>query len=543
MRKTAKKILSALLTCTMLISLAALFTFPASAVEGMWDALGTATEYDEDFDGTPRSRPGYEYTDEGLHMIPAKWEGQQTPFGTLQTKETVDLKDGVYMLVRVDNFTYAGEKWFNFSLWDRAGISPGSTTHGEGAQCHIRPGDAKNVGGVDWYTGGFTNVGTTVIPKTAYSMDEEGRVILALTVTWKDNTYAVDVNGAPAPDSVIEFMNEKWGGADSAAYVGFSLQNSNKNGTVEATILKFGTSKATAETPTGDDRKEPEEFNHVPNPIEDASTVPAGQPAVFMNGNVAESDIMSKPVSLVGANLTVNEDYSVHAVVNKVKADSGQWTVKYDVSYSIEDFPVCVALVKNLCTCRDEVCYANEICHMYLCTGEDIQPAPENLVEYLDVSDEPIIIGDDTYLMFYIDMSDPYAPFRATGRINAVRMDFYEIDTDTPGKNAFDICWMSFFRTVEDAEAYVYSYLNYTPDEKTEDTEETQVGGDETEKPAVGGDETNAPDVKDETNAPAADNNGDAAAKSGCGAVIGFGAVAIVALAAACAISFKKKED
>jgi hypothetical protein len=182
---------------------------------------------------------------------------------------------------------------------------------------------------------------------------------------------------------------------------------------------------------------------------------------------------------------------------------------------------------------------------MYLCTGEAIQPAPENLVEYLDVSDEPIIIGDDTYLMFYIDMSDPYAPFRATGRINAARMDFYEIDTDTPGKNAFDICWMGFFRTTQDAESYVYSYLNYTPGENTtEETDAPSVGGDDTEAPAVGGDETNAPDAKDETGAPTADNKGDTAAKSGCGAVIGFGAIATVTLAAAAGtIFFKKKED
>jgi hypothetical protein len=543
MKTTFKKALSALIACAMLLSIMIVGTIPTAAVDGMWDALGTAVEYDEDFSGTPRSRPGYEYTEDGLHMIPAKWEGHQTPYGTLQTKDTVDLKDGVYMLVRVDNFTYEGEKWFNFSLWDRAGISPGSTEHGEGAQCHIRPGNAKNVGGVDWYTGGFTNVGQTVIPKTAYSLDDEGRVILALTVKWENNTYSMNVNGAPAPDTVIEFMNEKWGGVDSAAYVGFSLQNSNKNGTVEATILKFGTSEATAETPVGDDRKEPEEFNHTPAALEDASTIPAGKPAVLMNANVIESHILAKPISLVGANITVNDDYSARVVVNKATADAGEWKVKYNVSYSVEDFPVCAILVRNLCTCRDEVCYANESCHLYLCTGEAIQPAPENLIKFLDIS-EPITVGDDTYLMFYIDVSDEYAPIEASGRINSARVDFEDIDNDTPGKNAFDVCWIAFFRTPDEASTYVKESLNVTdvedpsetdPDKSPEDTETAEKVNDGTTE----GNEAVETEPKNQDN-----GNDTSAAKGGCNSAIGLGTVLLLTLASAAgAISFKKKED
>ncbi len=540
MKKAVQKLLATIIIASLLLTTAIAFALPAAAVDGMWNVLGTATEYDEDFDGVPVSRPGYEYTKDGLHMIPAKWEGHQTPFGTFQTKNKVNLKDGVYMLVRIDNFTYAGEKWFNFSIWDSVGIAPGSTEHGEGAQCHIRPGDKANVGGVDWYTGGFSNVGTTVIPKTAVSKDDQGRVILALTVTWDGSTYAVDVNGAPAAEGVISYMNEKWGDTETEAYIGFSLQNSNKNGTVEATILKFGTSEATATVPTGDDSRLPEEFNHTPAEVKDASNIPAGDPAIFMNGNVIESDIISKPVSLVGANLAVKDDYSVNVSVNKEKADAGQWTVKYDVSYSIEDFPICTILTRNLCTCRDEVCYANEACNLYICTGENIQPAPENLVEFLDVA-KPITVGNDTYLMFYIDMSDDYAPFEATGRINSARVDFMDIDYQTPGMNEFDVCFIAFFRSVDEAQAYVYDYLDVSPDGPTNpdpgntDTDvETTDNLPESNTPSGGEESRTEPDNSNNSDSPA--ENG------GCGSYIGSCAIAIVfASAAVCVFSFKKK--
>ena len=288
----------------------------------------------------------------------------------------------------------------------------------------------------------------------------------------------------------------------------------------------------------------------VPAEIKDASTVPAGQPSVFMNGSIVESHIMSKPVSLVGASLSVNDDYSVHVVVNKATADAGQWTVKYDVSYSVEDFPVCVALTRNLCTCRDEVCYGMEPCNMYLCTGEAIQPAPECLIKYLDMPDTPFTVGDDTYLMFYIDMSDPYAPFKATGRINSVRVDFEDIDTQTPDKNAFDVCWIAFFRNVDEAEEYVMEYLGITETDKNPAKETEGKTPTDTEPPA-GVDATegkqNENPVESES-IPAGEkqteSKTDAPSRGGCGSVIGFGTITVIALASAMGtVSFRKKKD
>ena len=544
MNITAKKNLGALLAISMLLSALLIFSIPTYAVDGDWNVLGTATEYDEDFDGVPVSRPGYEYTDEGLHMIPAKWEGHQTPFGTFQTKNKVNLKEGVYMLVRVDNFTYSGEKWFNFSIWDSVGVAPGSTEHGEGAQCHIRPNDQKNVGGVDWYIEGFKKVGNTtdsVISKDTVSHDEQGRVVLALTIEWDGTSYSVNVNGASATEGVITYMNERWGGTDSEAYISFSLQNSNKNGTVEATVLKYGTSEATATVPQGDDRRDPEEFNHTPVDIMDSSAIAAGQPAVFMNGNTLYSDIVSKPISLVGANLTVKDDYSVNVSVNKEKADAGEWTVKYDVSYSIEDFPVCAILTRNFCTCRDEVCYANEVCNLYICTGEAIQPAPENLVEYLDHS-QPITIGNDTYLLFYFDTSDEYAPFEAAGRINSARVDFMDIDYQTPGSNEFDVCFIAFFRNVDEAETYVYDYLGTEAPEGPSNPGNPENGDETTSQTPENNDKEEESESKPENNG----GNGNASTGNGggCGSVIGSGAIAIVfTTVAVCAFSFKKKDE
>ena len=85
-----------------------------ATVDGMWTTYTNAAQYDEDFSGNPKSIPGYEYTDDGFHMTAADWEmSNSTPFATLQTKEPIHLKDGIYMLIRVDEFTYANDKCYD----------------------------------------------------------------------------------------------------------------------------------------------------------------------------------------------------------------------------------------------------------------------------------------------------------------------------------------------------------------------------------------------------------------------------------------------
>ena len=552
-----KRILSTMLVAAMLLSLVIVAAaVPAAAVDGAWTTWGHAAQHEEGFDGDANSVVGYEYTAEGLHTVPADYS-TSTPFALIQTKAKVNLKDGVYMLVRVDNFTYAGDKWFNVNIWDRASFEPGATTFGEGVQNLIRPGNAGaegqpgTISSVSWYTGPFGGAGSSSMAADAVKADDQGRPLMALTVTWDGSTYAVNINGAAAPQAVIDWMNNKWGGNDSEAYIGFCFQNNQKGGTVEATILKFGTSEADATVPMGDDSKAPENYSSVPAEIADASTVPAGQPAIFMNGNKVDSDVKGTPVSAVGATISINEDYSIHVVTPKTAADSGMWKVRNEVSYDIDDFPVGVCLTRNFCTCGDDECYALESTNVYLCTGDVMQPDPAYAIKELDMSYDPYVIGDDTYLMFYFDMSDEYAPFDAEGRINGTRFDFSGVDIQTPGRNAFDVMFVAFFRNVDEASAYVESYLGElgwgaedettaapvveTTEAKTEEKTEAKTEAKTEEKTEA---KTEAKtDAK--TDAPATGDD----KKSGCGGVVGFGAIAVVAVAAVAGMVAFKKED
>ena len=124
------------------------------------------------------------------------------------------------------------------------------------------------------------------------------------------------------------------------------------------------------------------------------------------------------------------------------------------------------------------------------------------------------------------------------GRINSIRLDMNMADETL---REFDLCFAGMFRSVDEAYAYANTWLSTNTEVETKDpnaTEEetdapTEAPTDEvteapTDAPQQGGDATEAP-----TEAPTDEP------KSGCGSVIGFSAVAILAAAAA-AVALKK---
>jgi hypothetical protein len=174
---------------------------------------------------------------------------------------------------------------------------------------------------------------------------------------------------------------------------------------------------------------------------------------------------------------------------------------------------------------------------------------------------DPIVDGDDTYLYFYTDMSDEYAPWDAEGRINGVRFDATGVQYTEPGYNSYDICWIAFFRSVDDIEPFVYEWANITPVVETEPAETEEVietvemvsgeeyteviaetsvsGGDAVENGTV--EETNAVSVETSTEAKAEQET--TATSGGCGSTVGFGAIAMIAALAACGtVTFEKKD-
>ena len=115
---------------------------------------------------------------------------------------------------------------------------------------------------------------------------------------------------------------------------------------------------------------------------------------------------------------------------------------------------------------------------------------------------------------------------------------------DTPGANEFEVVMQCFFRTVEDAEAYVEAYLadkGWVKEEVADDPTDTETDPQETEPQETEPQETDpvTQDTDNQTDAGNADDN----ASGGCFGTVGFGAIAIVAVAATAGyITFKKKD-
>ena len=561
-----KKILSTLLVAAMLLSLVVVIAaVPAAADDSFWTVYGSAAQNDPDFDGDPKSVPGYEYTKDGFHMTTADWS-TSTPWAHIQTTEAVSLKDGVYMQVRVDSYNYdASDKWFNVNIWNQPMFEAGSAEekYGHGVQTLIRPGSSTDaavpgaISGAAWYIEEFTSVGSSNFDD-AGKAPVDGKNVITLIVSWDaaNSTYVVSINGAAAPDKVITYMNETFG-ADDSAYIGFAMHSDKKGGSMEATVINYGTDADSATTPAGTASKDPENFNIEYAAIADPSTVPAGQPAIIMTGNKAESALKGTPNSGTGAKISITSDYLVHVVSTKSTTDIGVWRVDNNVSYDIKDFPVAICLTKNLCTCGfDGECMAFESAGAYMLNGDDLAAAPGNKVSGVDMCYDPYVIGDDSYLYFYVDMAAKKPGIE--GRINGLRIDFSDIDVATPGANAFDIEMIAYFRTVEEAEAYVEAYLTakgWTPDggdiggddnnDDVNNNDQTNAGNDnvdETEAPTEA--TTEAPVNNNENNNNNNNNNDTTTSEGGCGSVVGFGAIAVVAVASVAGIvTFKKKED
>ena len=573
-----KKIISVAIVAAMLLSLLCVFTaIPASAaVEGMWNVYSVAGDYylEDKEDDEFAAVPGYEYTDEGLKVIPADWSDHSPKFG-VHTKDVVDLKEGVYFEVRIDDFTYSGDKWFSISVADKPYAAPGTTNvekYGESMTTLIRPDDNGKIAAVEWRYGAFQwSDRTSMTTPDEEKYDENGKPILALTITWDGTTYAMDINGAPAPDTTIAYMNEHY--ADGEAYVGINLMNSNKGGTAACTILKFGTSKEDAETPVGEDSAEPTPWKGDPiAEIADPSTVPEGQPAIYMNGSRTLSDSKSSTGRKGTGNTKLNEDGTFHYTALSSNAEIS-FAPKNEISYSIDDFPVIVALTKNFCTCDMDECMAFESADMYVITGEFVGADDKHKASEINMCYDTIFKDGDSYLYFYVDTSEDIN-WDAEGRFNGARLDLNGVLFDTPGRNGFDVCFMALFRSVEEAEAYVLNWIGVEEEDETDapvggDETDAPVGGDETDAPVggdetdapVGGSETDAPVGGDETNAPAGnetqapdktdDNNkgeanvpttGDDTTGGGCGAFVGFGAIAVIALIAGVGFAAFKKE-
>ncbi len=583
-----KKFLSFVLAAAMLLSMIIVVSLPTAAVDGDWVVYTRPSDYGTNDDGTPKTPvvAGYQYTADGFTTVDADWTNR-APFLTVQTRNKVNVENGIYLKVCVDRYAYEdNDAWVNFSFWDSQNIEPGQTGYGKGVQTLIRPTRENDesedwfYSEVQWWDNEWHNAGKTPFKDAEGNNTTvpvvDGKATFEVELKRENGAYTLSINGAQASEATMAIFSAVFSGGE--AYVGISLHNTTYDSVVGLTILAFGTSREDAVAPDGTDYADPinvevENFADIADP----STVPEGQPAILMTGNKETSDTKSISANQ-GDTYTINDDFSVRvADTSGERWSSASFKVKDEVSYDIDDFPVLCFLTRDYCNCDDpEDCWATEECGAYIMAGKGKAPASGGCekIPFIDICDNPIIIEDGdnagSYLYFWYDTSSQTAIDFAggegsrndwTGRIHGAQLEFSNLSTDAT-RNIITFEWVGFFRTLEEAEAYVFSYLGVEAEDDTtetpaddtteapaDDTTEADAGnqteadaGNQTEADA--GNQTEA-DAGNQTEADAGNQNeAPDPAKKGCGSVIGVGAFAVVALVATCgAVVLKKKEN
>ena len=527
-----KKFLSLLLAAAMLIAIAVTAVVVVSAVDGDWSVYTVKSQYLDGYADFMHDVPGYEYTDEGLKMIPAAWR-DSTPYATFQTTEPVYIKEGVYLKVRVDEFSYdAGDKFFAFSIWDQENVELGKQgeEYGYGVETLIRHrgttgNDALNYDAsnpttwpgakttMEWYKDLEEGQRETCKNTSEYDswynyeFDENGCPILTLRIEWDDanEMCVVYINDVPAPDEYNSALKRCFEPLDYMAYVGFTLSNSKTGGTAACTILEWGTSADDAEPPMGDDSADPIVFDNQVAPIADASDIPVGSPAIILNGLKTDSNVAGNPVSMVGNVITVYEDGSINVLANTNNQATVKYIVNNDTSYAVEDFPIALAITRNFCTCTytdndgdgvvDAECMCNESLNSLALVGDIKQESSsfsaksEPLYHF-----EPYYNGSNFYNYFLFDWSTIEG---LSGRINGIRIDTNAMKGTDPERNNFDIVEIAFFRTMVEAEEYFNAWLESLVDGVIPDAPEDEP-------------EIEAPEIEPDTEAPADDPEDDA---------------------------------
>ncbi len=521
-----KKIFSMLLVIAMLISMAVVVPF-AAEVDGDWITLRQANDYHEVDPETGeeppyQAAPGYKYTSEGFTTIPADYTGT-SPYFNIRSKDKQDIKEGLYLQIRVDDFSYKGpdgtcDEWILFSLWDSENIAPGQNGFGNGWFGLIRGSGGGETA---------TFEGEDIRPE----LDDQGREIYTFEVEWDGSQYQMTLNGTPIANSksisnTLEKTNDK-----GEFYVGISIQSTAKDGVAALSILKFGTSEKTATVPVGSDSAEPEPNNNITAPMMDPATIGENKPGVYFDASIYKN-ITGNSIEFLALG---NNGY--HATALDANCFF-TWTVRKDVSYAVEDFPVFALMVKDFW--RGGTLW-------YFC-GDTVGPASNNRIVF-NAFDGVYYQGEfEDYTLILVDIAE-MADAPCEGRINGFRIDFNGMDVQNEPE--FDILYMGCFRSTEEAEAYSYSYLGLDADDVTTEAP-TDAPDDVTDAPDDGDngdtdDVTNAPDDGnyggDVTNAPDDGDNsgadGTEKVEGGCGSVLGFSMAGLIALAGA--YIFKKK--
>jgi hypothetical protein len=508
----------------MVIAMVPVVTLSTGAVDipGDWDTFRDPEDYDKTEAFCPAA--GYAYTADGFTIVPADYTGI-TPYLAIQSKEKVNLKDGVYLEFRVDNYSYEADHWIAFTLWDTVNARPGNDRHGQGWLNLNRTPGQGGAGACESSSEKTSNRygNVSITPR----MDADGREIYTLEVEWTGGAYDIKVCGVTVGGSragVTDHLESL--DPNGEFYVGIHMHSGVKSGVAAGTITKFGTSADDATVPTGSDSKEPEENLNFIADFEDCPAPEAGKPALLWDA--AKSSMSGDPMGS-SLDITAKGDLSYHF---KMGGNVGfmTWPIKQSLSYRAEEYPVLAIMFRD---------FLHEGGSLWWYTGEFLAADEQHMMTWSSYATgkggqySAIYGEDEEYTLVIIDLSTAKD---WGGRINGLRLDFastYWEDQD----GEWDICYMGMFDTVDNAMKYADDYTGMSA--VTEPEEES--GSAAPEESSTAPEESSSEPEESSTVAPVESETKAPEKKGGCGSVVATGAVVAVLAAAAAAVALKKK--
>ena len=526
-----KKRILPLILCAALLTaiIPTVLTASAIEVEGDWTTYRFASQYeDPDAPYDPNQDPvyympeaGYHYTDEGFTTLRPEYDMLE-PRMTVASKEVQEVKKGIYLQFRVDEFCYdadrGADEWIALTLSTEHKVEPGSSEYGGGWMVLIRgKGDGACTAEVHLTNPDTANSKGSVTALGTYELtvplDEKGREIYTLEITRSGSAYEMKLNGVVLPDGeaatkLLEELNPY-----GEYYVGINMYAAVNYGMAGLTILKYGENEATAVPPAGSDSKSPGEYCIYPWPEIRTEDVPAGQPARVWD---ASAHKMKEGYNLM---FSVSEDSLWHgkALAPYAFLYFSLWSSNI---YTGTDFPVVALLFRNLRADTVSVIYND---------GWVSDTEGERTVT-ASVSDGEVFGEAGEYVLIPVELTVPQSRSIESLRIG---LTFSNMDACE-----FDLCYVGAFRSAEEARQYTMDKLQLTSETTAPETEPPT----EFETPIVCGPvETETLYDRPVDPVPPAEGETAKDTAEGCTLTVGFGGVALMAAIAA-AVALKKKD-
>ncbi len=232
--------------------------FPAPSYD-FWTTWRDVHDYSVVEGESSKPNAGFAYTDEGFKVTSPDFTGTITKVNA-QTSQPVDIRNGFFMEIRVDRYSYKGDsgghdQWIAFSLSDTPLMMHGSTRWNNNWLGLIR-GTGNGTADLQIFitdVSGNTFVHLGTVSLSDIPMDQ-GHEIYTFEVNTATNTFTVNGVSVPGLNQGLAHI----AGFANNSYVGVTFYSGQMAGVADFTITKQGTSSSAWFVPTGTDSREPE---------------------------------------------------------------------------------------------------------------------------------------------------------------------------------------------------------------------------------------------------------------------------------------------